>query len=181
MGMRAVRVYQGMEYHPAPAYLNANHRPTPAGFSVRSMNSDGDVFTLTNLQNAAFEGSWGYEPNTAEDIEASLRLPGLGHEWVRLVCDESDVAAAYVWTKFEPSDGMSIGHIGMVGVHPNYRRRGLGTVAAAAGIRLLRDAGAGLIRLEVDRENKPARRVYRDLGFRKVSDQIWYELSLVAP
>ena len=36
----------------------------------------------------------------------------------------------------------------------------------------------GLVKLEVDRDNKPARRFYRDLGFRPVSETIWYELRL---
>ena len=181
IGMRAVRVYHGMEYHPAPAYLGGNHRPVPDGYSVRTMtNDEEDIERLMNVQNAAFEGSWGYEANTIPDIEASLRLPGQGPEWVKMVDNSAGETAGYVWTKFEPSDGMSIGYIGMVGVHPGYRRLGLGSVITAAGVKLLRDSGAGVIKLEVDRDNKAARRVYKDLGFSRTGETTWYELDLSA-
>ncbi|GEM_PF-493455 len=181
IGMQAVRVYIGMEYHPAPAYLGGNHRPVPDGYSVRTMtNSDDDVERLMNVQNAAFADSWGYEANTAADITASLRLPGVGPEWVKMVEDATGNTAGYVWMKFEPSDGMNIGYVGMVGVDPSHRRLGLGSVITAAGIKHLRDAGAGAIRLEVDRDNKAARRVYKDLGFSKTGETTWYELDLSA-
>jgi mycothiol synthase len=181
IGMHAVRVYHDMEYHPAPAYLGGNHRPVPDEYSVRTMvDSDEDNERLMNIQNAAFMGSWGYEVNTIPDIEASLRLPGQGSEWVKMVDSAAGETAGYIWTKFEPSDGMSIGYVGMVGVHPEHRRRGLGSVITAAGVKLLRDAGAGAIKLEVDRENKAARRVYRDLGFSRNGKTTWYELELSA-
>jgi len=178
IGMQATRVYQAMEYHPVPAYLGANHRPVPDGYTVRTMAGNGDVKKLTDVQNQAFAGSWGYETNSVADIEFALNSPGTGPEWVRLVDDPEGETAAYIWTKFEPSDGMSVGRIGMVGVHPNHRRLGLGSVVTAAGIKLLRDAGAGVIGLEVDRDNKGARRVYRDLGFSRTGETIWYELDL---
>ena len=181
IGMRAVRVYHGMEYHPAPAYLGGSHRPIPDGYTVRTMSdSDDDVERLMNVQNAAFADSWGYEANTVADIKASLRLPGVGPEWVKIVENSAGDTAGYVWMKFEPSDGMSIGYIGMVGVHPNHQRRRLGSAVTAAGVKHLRDAGAGSIRLEVDRDNKAARRVYKDLGFSKSGETTWYELDLGA-
>jgi mycothiol synthase len=181
IGMRAVRVYHGMDYHPAPSYLGGNHRPVPDGYTVRKMtNSADDIQRLMEVQNAAFAGSWGYEANTIADIEASLRMPATGPEWVKIVDDSDGNTAGYVWTEFEPSDGMSIGYIGMVGVDPAHRRRGLGSVVSAAGVKHLRDAGAGVIKLEVDRDNKAARRVYKDLGFSRTSDTTWYELDLTA-
>jgi mycothiol synthase len=179
--MRAVRVYHGMDYHPAPAYLGGSHRPVPDGYKVRTMTSNaGDVQRLMDVQNAAFDGSWGYEANTIADIEASMRLPATGPEWVRMVDDLDGNTAGYVWTEFERSDGMSVGRIGMVGVDPAHRRKGLGIVMTGAGIKLLRDAGAGVVSLEVDRDNKAAGRVYKDLGFRRTSDTTWYELDLNA-
>jgi mycothiol synthase len=186
IGLTPVRAYVQMEYHPAPSYLQGDRRPMPDGFSARPMDGFGEAARLTNLQNAAFEGMWGFAPNNVEDIEASLGLPGQGPAQVLFLeysdRDDSDRRpVAYVWTKFEPSKGMSVGYIGMVGVHPDYRGRGLGEVVTANGIRLVRDQGAGLVKLEVDRDNQPARRIYRDLGFRPVSETIWYELRLAQP
>ncbi|MCH8223733.1 MAG: GNAT family N-acetyltransferase [Chloroflexi bacterium] len=178
IGLTQSRVYVQMEYHPAPAYLQGDRRPIPDGFSPRPMDGLREAARLTNLQNAAFEGMWGFAPNNVEEIEASLELPGQGPEQVLFLDDSDGRAVAYVWTKFEPSEGMSVGYVGMVGVHPDYRGRGLGEVITANGIRLLRDQGAGVVKLEVDRDNKPARRIYRDLGFNSVSETIWYELGL---
>ncbi len=188
IGLTPSRVYLQMEYHPAPPYLQGDRRPMPDGFSPRPMDGPGDSARLTDLQNAAFDGMWGFAPNNVEEIEAKLGLPGQGPEQVLFLDysggddsagdDSNRSPVAYVWTKFEPSKGMSVGHIGMVGVHPDYRGRGLGEVITANGIRLLRDQGAGVLRLEVDRDNKPAWRIYRDLGFSRVSETTWYELSL---
>ncbi len=183
IGLTPARVYVQMEYQPAPAYLQGDRRPMPDGFSPRPMDGLGEAARLTNLQNAAFEGMWGFAPNNVEEIEAKLGLPGQGPEQV-LFLDVSNGdhfdrrPVAYVWTKFEPSKGKSAGHVGMVGVNPDYRGRGLGEVVTANGIRLLRDQGAGVVKLEVDRDNKPARRIYRELGFRPVSETTWYELRL---
>ena len=178
IGLTPSRVYVQMEYHPAPAYLQGDRRPMPDGFSPRPMDGLGEAARLTNLQNAAFEGMWGFAPNDVAEVEASLELPGQGPDQVLFLDDSDGRAVAYVWTKFEPSEGMSVGYVGMVGVHPDYRGRGLGEVITANGIRLVRDQGAGLVKLEVDRDNKPARRIYRDLGFRPVSEIVWYELGL---
>ena len=188
IGLTPARVYVQMEYHPAPPYLQGDRRPLPDGFSPRPMDGLGEAARLTNLQNAAFEGMWGFAPNNVEEIEAKLGLPGQGPGQVLFLdVSNGDVSdgdhpdgrtVAYVWTKFEPSKGMSVGHVGMVGVHPDYRGRGLGEVVTANGIRLLRDQGAGVVKLEVDRDNKPARRIYRELGFRPVSETTWYELRL---
>ena len=178
LSMRPVRVYHRMEYHPAPAYLRGDYRPLPEGYSIRTMAGDGELAALTALQNAAFEGSWGFSPNTVEEIAAWLALPGTGADNVLFAVDRDDRPVAYVWTRFEPSEGMSAGYIGMTGVHPDYRRAGLGTLTVAAGIRHLQEQGAGVIRLEVDRDNRAARRLYRDLGFKRASETVWYELRL---
>lgn len=185
IGLRPARVYVQMEYHPAPAYLQGDRRPLPDGFSPRLMNGLSEAARLTNLQNAAFDGMWGFAPNNVEETEAKLNLPGQGPEQVLFLdfADEdgsSKGPVAYVWTRFEPSKGMSVGYVGMVGVHPDFRGRGLGEVVTANSIRLLRDQGAGVVKLEVDRDNRPARRIYKELGFKPVSEMAWYELRVTA-
>ena len=41
--------------------------PLPAGAAIRAAERD-DTAALTDLQNAAFAGSWGYAPNTTDEI-----------------------------------------------------------------------------------------------------------------
>ena len=48
----------------------------------------------------------------------------------------------------------------------------------SAAIQELREGGARVIKLEVDRDNEPARSLYRDLGFRRVAEKVWYEAVL---
>ncbi|MCH7605841.1 MAG: hypothetical protein IH962_01685, partial [Chloroflexi bacterium] len=40
----------------------------PTGFSIRSFQP-GDAATLTQIQNEAFTGTWGFAPNTIDQIE----------------------------------------------------------------------------------------------------------------
>ena len=46
----------------------------PQGYSVRTFKN-GDAPLLTQMQNDAFTGSWGFCPNTAEQIEYRVRMP----------------------------------------------------------------------------------------------------------
>ena len=69
----------------------------------------------------------------------------------------------------------SSGIIAMTGVHPDYRGRGIGRAVVTAGIAYLVERGAAAVELEVDSENAPARELYLNLGFRKVSRSVWYE------
>ena len=70
------------------------------------------------------------------------------------------------------------GWIGMTGVHPDYRGRGLGKAALAAGMTYLAENGAKTVRLEVDDANAAAKRVYFSAGFREAGRcRSWYERS----
>jgi mycothiol synthase len=176
--MRPVRTYQQLEYHPAPSYLRGDFRPLPDGYSTRTLDGVGEAAILRELQNICFLGLWGYAPNNDEDIAASLSLPGQGPENVLLLGEEGRPPEAYVWMQLVPSAGMAVGVIGMLGVHPDARGKGFGAVIGTAGIRNLRGRGAGVVKLEVDKANTPAKRIYRDLGFQERTESVWYELQI---
>jgi mycothiol synthase len=146
----------------------------PPGYTLRLMGPS-EVGALTGLQNSAFEGSWGYAPNTVEQIGYRLfRLHERPDEVV--VLEQSGRLVAYCWTHEEGAGHP--GHIEMVGVHPLYQSKGLGRIVTGAGIDRLLELGARPIGLNVDSANSSAVRMYEGLGFELDWVSHWYELRL---
>ena len=67
-GYERIRTFNELKYRPAPAYLEGDYRPLPVGVSLRPFVSGADEADLASVQNAAFEGSFGFAPNTPEQI-----------------------------------------------------------------------------------------------------------------
>ena len=146
----------------------------PHGFSTRSFDPGKDEGLLADLQNAAFQHQWGFSPNTPGEIAAKMKLRWHRPQDVLLLLD-GDTPVGYNWTARASSDSGLTGRIGMTGVHPSHRGRGLGRGIVLAGMEHLRAEGAGRIELEVDAGNVPARELYLSIGFRKIAESLWYE------
>ena len=146
----------------------------PEGFSVRPFQR-GEGELLASVQNAAFTGSWGFSPNSPEEVEyrAGLSITGVGGI---LFLDHGAETAGYCWTNIEPtSGGGPIGTIGMIGIHPSYRGHGLSRPILAAGMSYLLSQGAAYIKLDVDAKNDPAIALYDGVGFKKGIELQWFE------
>ena len=179
-GYRKIRIFNELKYRPAPAYLEGDYRPLPDGVSLRPFVTGVDETALATVQNAAFEGSFGFAPNTPEQIAGYVEMRGAPGD-ILMAEDSSGSVIGYVWTSVTGSkdnSGESAGMIEMTGVLPSQRGRGVGSAVIAAGLRHLRERGATVIDLEVDGENLSARRIYKDLGFKKMSEQFWYEKDM---
>ena len=150
--------------------------PIADGFSVRSFQA-GDAAVLTEIQNAAFSGSWGFSPNTVEQIEYRSGMANSSHQGI-LFLNDGDTPAGYCWTCLSPVDGSMRGIIGMIGVSPSYRGRGISHGILLAGMEYLRSLDVADIRLEVDGSNTPAVRLYTSVGFEKVGELHWFERGL---
>ncbi len=163
----------------------------PASFSIRrGSHSEGEL--LAEMQNEVFEGSWGYSPNSVEEVEARLRTPGSGPERLIIAEDAQGRAAAFNWTRIVDAEGRpaegddpsaplarrTVGFIHMTGVLPGYRGAGLGSATVAAGVAELAEAGVEEVRLEVVESNDVALRIYRRAGFETWQTIQWYELPL---
>ena len=149
--------------------------PLPAGAAIRSAGRD-DTAALTDLQNAAFRGSWGYAPNTTETIAYGVfELPDDPPDRV-LLLEEGGRLLAYCWT--HQGHAGAPGQIGMVGTAPAEQSRGLGRAVTAAGVDHLVGIGATPIDITVDAENPPALRLYEHLGFTVRWRSVWYELRI---
>jgi mycothiol synthase len=173
LGFAHVRQYRRMrrENEPAPELS------LPPGLSLGPLQP-GEAALLARIQNAAFQGSWGFSPNTAEDIASRLRLPGCAYDGV-LVVRGKDEAAAYCWTRLAQGQPDSpLGEVWMTAVVPEHRGTGLGRVIVRAGIRHLLAQGVRAIELDVDEANDSARHVYFTEGFRDLDAILWFEQRL---
>ena len=68
--------------------------------------------------------------------------------------------------------------IGMIGVVPSYRGKGVSRHILQAGMKYLRSAGMPEICLEVDGSNDPAVRLYKSTGFKTMGERHWFERVL---
>ena len=148
----------------------------PTGYSVRPFEP-GDTALLTSVQNDAFTGSWGFCPNTEEQIEYRIHMPNTSKAGILFLL-EGVRPAGYCWTVKVPSENGVRGMIGMVGVMPDYRGKGMSRHILQAGMKYLRSAGMREICLEVDEGNNPAVRLYKSIGFKTIGERHWFERLL---
>ena len=173
VGFQPVRRYATMRWS-GEALPNED---LPHDFSLRPFRPGLDSQRLTDIQNAAFADSWGFSPNTVEQIKVRMESKSTTPEGILFVTHGDDVAA-YNWTIRPAGPEGKLGRIAMTGVHPAYRGMRLSRPTVLAGMRWLASQGVELIELEMDSSNLSAARVYESLGFEKVSDTVWYELRL---
>ena len=148
----------------------------PAGFTVENLRQ-GDEERLTRIQNDTFAGSWGFCSNTVEEVAHRVGMSDSTPEGI-LFLVHGNVTAGYNWTSIQEGTRDLVGIIGMMGVAPDYRGRGLSVPILLAGMRYLESRGVKYIRLYVDGGNGPAMGLYTSQGFRKSVELHWFESRL---
>lgn len=144
------------------------------GYCLRNLQH-GEEALLAHLQNSCFKGSWGYNPNTPEDIYYATSLKNCSiHDVVAVFRGKQ--AIAYCWNVCEPEDAR--GRIHMLGVLPGHRGKGIASRVLRAGVSLLCRRGKKVVELTSDLNNIPASRLYFSAGFKTWSETLWYEISL---
>jgi mycothiol synthase len=171
-GFSRVRVYWDMVW----SQDELPDQEVPPGFIVRSYQP-GDATDLTEAQNSAFEGNWGFCPNTVDQIEYRSQMPNTSNQGI-LILNDGDKTAGYCWTCLSPLNESTRGVIGMIGVVPEYRGRGISRTILLASMEYLRSLDVADISLQVDGSNTPATRLYTSVGFEKVGELHWFELLL---
>ena len=172
-GFEPVRVYLNMRWQVQPL----PGAPPPEGFSFRKYGQPGDAATLARIQNAAFGGSWGFSPNTPEEISYRVGMSIPSPEGIIFLCQGEQVSG-YNWTLLLDRKPAPVGVISMIGIDPEFRQRRLGRPLLHAGLEYLVSRGAASVELEVDQANTPATRLYDSVGFREMRQRQWYEASL---
>ena len=137
----------------------------------------GEEGKLAQLQNRAFAGHWGYNPNTVEEITYRINRSNCSPEDVVLACD-GDRIVGYCWTGIICEGGIASerkGRIFMLGVDPDYRGKETGKKVLLAGLTSLKNKGLQVAELTVDSENKAAYALYKSIGFKVRASSFWYE------
>ena len=146
-------------------------------FTLRYLQR-GEEERLTQVQNRCFTDTWGFNPNTPEEIAYALNLSGASAEDVILIYDGAR-PVGYCWTKINceksPETGKEKGRIFMLGVAPDYRSRGIGELALRAGLSYLEDKSIRVVELTVDSENLAAFSLYKSFGFQVTARSLYYE------
>lgn len=132
---------------------------------------DADFEAWSAFMLAAFEG----HPTPMHWTPAVVRhvhdQPGFDAAGILLVADAADPERLVGFTRVElvTDDATTpperIGDVGLIGVLPAWRRRGLGRELLRWGVTSLRKRGAGRIELSVEAANDRATALYRAHGF----------------
>lgn len=142
----------------------------------------GEEDKLVQVQNRSFADTWGFNPNTVEEIVYRISLPNCAREDVIFACD-GDSVIGYCWTRTYPGEGSVTrggkGRIYMLGVDPDQRGKGVGKEVLLVGLSYLKSKGLETVELTVDSKNEAARALYRSAGFRIQRRSLWYERVLI--
>lgn len=175
LGFRFVRQFLELRLELAHFHLQDD---THDGYLCRHMQH-GEEGLLAQLQNRCFAPTWGYNPNTAEDIAFYLKSSGGSPEDIILIGDV-EKPIGYCWTRIEETEaaGERKGRIHMLGIDPDFQGSRAGRTVLLAGLRHLKTKGVKVVELTVDSENTPARALYESIGFKNWTSSLWYEKAI---
>ena len=114
--------------------------------------NESHVKQVAELEKICFSDPWS-ENSVASELNNPLSV------W--LVAEENGIVCGYVGsqTVLDETDMMNIA------VHPDFRRKGIAAALIAELVRLLKERGSRILRLEVRESNAPAIALYESLGF----------------
>lgn len=133
---------------------------TPANHKIRLWQFE-DLKAIAELEQCAFSDSWSeaaiyYALDSIEPVQAfALVIP---HE-------EEIIGYALFQGIFESWE------LFRIAVHPLWRRQGLARELLTEGIKIVKQSEGEKVYLEVRENNKPAKRLYEELGFRPYSER----------
>ena len=78
-----------------------------------------------------------------------------------------------------PAAGGVKGQIHMLGVDPDFRKKGIGRNILLAGLADLNSKGVTIVELTADGEEPVAMGLYESVGFKVCSRSEWYEKKLI--
>jgi mycothiol synthase len=148
--------------------------PTPAGVAIRVFETGRDEQTLFEVHEASFADHWGFRPVPYETFAGQMYEPG---DW--------DASLAFL----AEVDGRTVGHIvglsfeghgfiGVLGVIPGYRGRGIAKALLRRAFSALAARGLPEVRLGVDAQNPTgAVRLYESVGMSAVRAYDTFDLG----
>jgi len=173
-GFRLARSFQIMETD-----LSLLWRGEKPSDSIRDgCFQPGDEGKLASLQNRIFINSWGFCPNTPQEISYYLALTRCSLDEIMVLHGKKGVEG-YVWPHFidlpESRSHIKKCRIHMFGVLLDFRRKGRGRMLLSSALSWIKERGYRFLELTVDDQNKAAICLYRSLGFKNKERLYWYE------
>lgn len=136
----------------------------PRGIHLRSLDVETDATTVHELNDTSFSANADYRP---EAITTFIERHLSAHDFdPRLSCvaEDSGVAIGFLLACRLPEE--AIGFIDLLGVHPDYRRRGVATAMLTATFAAFASAGLREAELGVASDNPHALRLYERCGMK---------------
>jgi len=163
--------------------LSGFHQPdiVRGAYRIRHLRP-AEAHQLTEIQNRSFAESWGFNPNTTEEIAYRINLSSCRPEDI-IIAYQDDRPVGYCWTRLfaeqNAASGKKKGEIHMLGIDPDFRRKGLGRTVLLKALSHLKSKGTTLVELTADGEDRGARRLYESVGFSESGLKAWYEKKLI--
>jgi len=141
----------------------------PSGFSIRRVNHQQEAEAWVEMFNQSFIDHWDFHPLTVEEFLRDVNQPDYQPELDLVAVAEDGTLAAFCDCRINPGDRTeqhTPGWIAILGTRRGYRRIGLGRAMLLAGLEVLKNAGADIALLGVDKQNpSQAFRLYESVGF----------------
>jgi mycothiol synthase len=162
--------------------MNSTRMPAAGKNAAASRRlKPGEEILLTEIQNRCFAGTWGFNPNTEEEIAYRLNMHGCSPDDVMLTYLQ-DILVGYCWTIINAEENalrkQSKGLIHMLGVDPAFRGQEIGKLILLNGLKDLKAKGVDIVELTVDSENQAACSLYASAGFEVFATTQWYEKKI---
>jgi ribosomal protein S18 acetylase RimI-like enzyme len=142
-----------------------------------SINHKNYYKDLVTIQNDCFADQYGYEVNNLPEFK--LEIQNLEkrniNSFFEISKNNSNTWLGYVWTQLNLENNE--GRLSMCGVKKEYRSKGIAKPLIISALNYLIKNNCELIYLEVDNENKPAKKIYKSLGFTKYSELNWFNIK----
>ena len=138
----------------------------PSGTSLRPYRS-GDAPAWIAAFNASFSDHWGGFSYSHESWSRHAASPRFRKQ-ISVVAETGGAFAGicHCAPSLNPRE-KGLAHLHILGVPPQFRRRGLGTRLMLDALRRLRENGFKRVELDMDSLNRKALPLYRQLGFRE--------------
>tara|TARA_B100000700_G_scaffold40755_1_gene41324 strand:- start:5245 stop:6018 length:774 start_codon:yes stop_codon:yes gene_type:complete len=172
--MNPIKKYQTMGLNLSNIKNRINQKKNNDFEIVNIINKKDLVSKLHKIQNIAFENSWGYSPNTKDQIIKKIESNNSLNDGIFFALANEPVG--FVWpTKDTRKE--KIGYISMIGTHPKFTGKGIASALLNRAIDYFTTKKFEFIKLEVDTENIGARNVYGKLNFIDEETKYWFEFS----
>ena len=176
LGFSQARSFLGMEVD-----LTGSLERVPVSVAIEHFHA-GDAALLATIQNRVFAGSWGFCPNSPDDIRYFFRLTQSKWQDILMIRENAKIIG-YSWLHPVIKEGKAIEkrkwRLHMFGTDPEFQGKGWGKKLFLASLEHLRKREAISLELTVDSENTPALHLYKSAGFRVKSREFWYEKELL--